>query len=115
MSRAPRSELATKRRVHAPVFAALGDPTRLSLVVKLCGGQPCSIAQLTEITKLTRQAVSKHLQVLEHAGIVHSTRNGRESLFTFDPEPIDEIRKYLDLVSAQWDETLDRLRTFVER
>jgi DNA-binding transcriptional ArsR family regulator len=115
MSRAARSEPVAKRRSHASVFAALGDPTRLSLIAKLCGGQPRSISQLTENTKLTRQAVTKHLRVLEHARIVHSTRTGRENRFAFNPEPIEDLRRYLDLVSEQWDEALARLRAFVER
>lgn len=106
--------MATKRQAHAPVFAALGDETRLSLVAKLCDGQPRSIAQLTEGSKLTRQAITKHLRVLESAGIVHSIRSGRESLFEFDREPMQEIKKYLDLVSEQWDQALSRLKSFVE-
>ena len=101
-------------QAHAPVFAALGDETRLSLVVKLCGGQAHSISQLTEGSKLTRQAVTKHLRVLESVGIVHGIRAGRESLFELDPKPIDEIREYLDLVSEQWDQALARLKSFAE-
>jgi DNA-binding transcriptional ArsR family regulator len=104
----------TKRRARAPLFAALGDETRLALVAKLCGGQARSIAQLTEGSKLTRQAITKHLRVLESAGVVHSVRSGRESLFEFDPEPMEEIKKYIDLVSEQWDQTLSRLKSFVE-
>ncbi len=111
MSRKSRS-IVTARR--APVFAALGDETRLSLVVKLSGGQPHSISQLTEGSKLTRQAITKHLRVLENVGIVHGVRTGRESLFKFDPKPMDEMRKYLDLVSEQWDHSLARLKSFVE-
>ena len=107
--------LAVKPRVHAPVFAALGDETRLRLVVELSQGQPRSIAQLTEGSKLTRQAITKHLQVLEHAGIVHSVREGRESLFKFDPKPIDGLQEYLERVSRQWDDALGRLKSFVER
>jgi DNA-binding transcriptional ArsR family regulator len=114
MSRGVRSAVTAQRRAHAFVFAALGDETRLSLVAKLCGGQPRSISQLTEGSRLTRQAITKHLQVLERAKIVHSVRAGRESLFEFDPEPIQEIKKYLDLVSEQWDLTLCRLKSFVE-
>ena len=106
--------MAAKRRDHAPVFAALGDATRLSLVAELCGGQPRSISQLTEGTRLTRQAITKHLRVLESAGVVQSVRSGRESLFRFDPESIEEIKEYLDLVSAQWDQALVRLKSFVE-
>jgi DNA-binding transcriptional ArsR family regulator len=106
--------MSAKRLAHAPVFAALGDETRLSLVAKLCGGRPRSISQLTEGSHLTRQAITKHLRVLERAEIVHSVRTGRESLFEFDPEPMEEIKKYLDLVSEQWDQALSRLKSFVE-
>jgi DNA-binding transcriptional ArsR family regulator len=95
--------MAAKRQARAPVFAALGDETRLSLVAKLCGGQPYSISQLTQDSKLTRQAITKHLRVLESVGIVHSVRTGRESLFEFDPQPIEGIKEYLDFVSGQWD------------
>jgi len=115
MSRRTRSAAEVKRQIHAPVFAALGDETRLRLVAKLSTGQPCSISQLTAGSNLTRQAITKHLQVLERANMVHSVRAGRESLFEFDPQPIDKIRTYLDFVSEQWDETLSRLKTFVER
>jgi DNA-binding transcriptional ArsR family regulator len=106
--------VAAKRRTHALVFAALGDATRLSLVARLCKGQPRSISQLTERTKLTRQAITKHLRVLESAGIVHSVHAGRESLFEFDLEAIAEVREYLGFVSEQWDQALSRLRSFVE-
>jgi DNA-binding transcriptional ArsR family regulator len=114
MSRPGRSELIAKRGIYAPVFAALGDPTRLSLVAKLCGGAPCSISTLTEDTQLTRQAVTKHLRVLQQAHLVHSVRTGRESRFALNPEPIEAVKQYLDLVSKQWDDALDRLCTFVE-
>src|SRR5215468_9789395 len=97
-----RSSLAARGRAHAPVFAALGDETRLSLVAKLSGGQPRSISQLTHGSRLTRPAITKHLRVLKNAAIVHSIRRGRESLFEFDPQPMEEIKKYLDLVSEQW-------------
>ena len=112
MSRRNRSSAAARR---APVFAALGDDTRLSLVAKLCGGRPRSISQLTKGSRLTRQAITKHLRVLERAKIVHSVRSGRESVFEFDPGPIEEIKKYLDLVSEEWDQALGRLKTFVEK
>jgi DNA-binding transcriptional ArsR family regulator len=106
--------MTAKRPAHAPVFAALGDETRLSLVAKLCMGRPRSISQLTEGSQLTRQAITKHLRVLEGAGVVRSVRSGRQSLFEFDPEPMEEIKKYLDLVSEQWDQALSRLKSFVE-
>src|SRR6266436_209977 len=118
MSHKLRSRQARRQQAHAPVFAcafaALGDETRLALVAKLCGGEPRSISQLTQGSKLTRQAITKHLRVLESVGIVHSVRTGRESLFKFDPEPIEETKEYLDLVSEQWDQTLSRLKSFVE-
>jgi DNA-binding transcriptional ArsR family regulator len=97
------------------MFAALGDPTRLALVAKLCRGQPYSISQLSEGSRLTRQAITKHLRVLEGVGIVHSARAGRESMYKFDPQPIEKLKQYLDLVSKQWDEALSRLKAFVER
>src|SRR6267143_6508816 len=114
MSHKRRSSMAAKRQPGAPVFAALGDETRLSLVAKLCGGRPHSISQLTEGSKLTRQAITKHLRVLESVGIVHSVRTGRESRFEFDPEPMEEMKKYLVHVSEQWDQALSRLKSFVE-
>jgi DNA-binding transcriptional ArsR family regulator len=114
MSHGSRNNQAAKRRAHALVFTALGDPTRLSLVAELCTGPPRSISQLTRRSKLTRQAITKHLRVLESAGIVHSVRAGRKSLFKFDLEPIVELREYLDFVSEQWDQALARLKAFVE-
>ena len=114
MSRRSRKEPASRQHSPAPVFAALGDETRLLLVAKLCSGQPYSISQLTEGSRLTRQAITKHLRVLEGAGIVHGVRSGRESHFKFDPVPIEGLKDYLDLVSAQWDQALERLKSFVE-
>ena len=103
-----------KHQAFALIFAALGDETRLAIVNRLSGGEPCSIAQLTDGTKLTRQAITKHLRVLEGAGIVHSARAGRESLYEFDPAALEPIQSYLELVSEQWDQTLARLKSFVE-
>jgi DNA-binding transcriptional ArsR family regulator len=114
MSHRSHSRGAAKQRVQALVFAALGDATRLSLVAKLCDRRACSISQLTRGSKLTRQAITKHLRVLESAGIVHSVRTGRESRFEFDPQPIEGIKQYLNLVSEQWDQALARLKSFVE-
>lgn len=98
----------------AAIFAALGDGTRLSLLAKLSDGQSRSIAKLSADTSLTRQAITKHLRVLEHAGLVRSIQIGRESRFSFRPEPIVEVRSYLDSVSEQWDAALGRLKAFVE-
>ena len=103
-----------QRQARAPVFAALGDTTRLLLVARLCNGQPRSISQLTRGSRLTRQAITKHLRVLERAEIVHSIRRGRENLFKLDPEPIEDMKRYLESVSQQWDQALARLKSFVE-
>jgi DNA-binding transcriptional ArsR family regulator len=107
-------ELDPSRREHAVVFAALGDETRLALLARLGDGRPASISQLTEGSKLTRQAITKHLRVLERARIVHGVRAGRESLFELDPKPMEELKEYLSLVSEQWDQALGRLKAFVE-
>jgi DNA-binding transcriptional ArsR family regulator len=115
MSRKTHSLGGRRSRTQAPIFAALGDGTRLALIARLSHGDLCSISQLTEGSRLTRQAITKHLRVLEHAGIVRGMRRGRESLFAFNPEPIQQAKSYLDLVSEQWDQTLSRLKSFVER
>jgi DNA-binding transcriptional ArsR family regulator len=114
MSRIGSDSNAAKRRQHAAVFAALGDETRLSLVTTLSGGDPRSIAQLTGGSKMTRQAITKHLRVLQSAGVVHSVRAGRERRFEFDPQPLSELQEYLGRVSAQWDQVLSRLKSLVE-
>ena len=98
----------------APIFAALGDLTRLALLSKLGDGQARSIAVLSTDTALTRQAITKHLHVLQDAGLVASLRVGRESRFAARRETLDEARAYLDRVSGQWDDALGRLKTFVE-
>jgi len=99
---------------QAPLFAALGDETRLSLIAKLCQVSQQSISQLAEGSKITRQAVTKHLLVLERVGLVRSVRKGRETLFEFDAAPIETMTQYLDLVSAQWEKKLTDLQTFLE-
>jgi DNA-binding transcriptional ArsR family regulator len=96
------------------MFAALSDETRLSLVAELAAGRTRSITELTAGTRLTRQAITKHLRVLEGVGLVRSTRSGRESLFELDPVPLAELRAYLERVSEQWDQALARLKAFVE-
>jgi DNA-binding transcriptional ArsR family regulator len=103
-----------KRKARAAVFAALGDETRLALLARLYGGKRRSIAELTEGSKLTRQAITKHLRVLERARVVHSVRMGRENLFEFNPQPMEEMKAYLERVSEQWDRPLARLKAFVE-
>ena len=102
-------------RTRAAVFAALGDETRLSVLTKLAKGERQSIARLTEGTQLTRQAISKHLRVLEGAGIVTSIRKGRESHYALEPKPLADVRDYLAQVSEQWDQALARLKALVEK
>jgi DNA-binding transcriptional ArsR family regulator len=101
-------------RVRAAVFAALGAETRLALIEKLSTGTPQSISRLAEGSTLTRQAITKHLRILEDAGVVQSVRVGRESLFEFRSEPVKELQSYLESVSKQWDSALARLKSFVE-
>jgi DNA-binding transcriptional ArsR family regulator len=98
----------------APVFAALGDETRLRLVARLCAAGPASIARLTAGSTVTRQAITKHLRVLAGAGLVRSSRHGRERRWELRPEQLELARRQLDAISRQWDEALDRLKAFVE-
>ena len=103
-----------RTRSHAPLFAALGDNTRLALLTKLSAGQQRSITDLAHNSPLTRQAITKHLRVLERARLVRCTRSGRERLYELDPLPVQSLKNYLDALSNQWDSALSRLRTFVE-
>jgi DNA-binding transcriptional ArsR family regulator len=98
----------------AAVFAALGDSTRLRLVAVLCAGGALSIAQLTANTCISRQGVTKHLQVLADAGVVHDVRVGRERLWQLDPTRIDEARRTLEAIGNQWDVALGKLKAFAE-
>ena len=100
--------------VTAPVFAALGDETRLRLLSRLGTEGPLSIARLTAGTDVTRQAVTKHLHVLGGAGLARGRRQGRERLWVLEAQPLEEARRYLDLISQQWDAALARLKAAVE-
>ena len=120
----PRTSAASKRappkqrsapRNPAPIFAALGDETRLQLIAVLCTGGAMSIAQLTSGTEITRQAVTKHLQVLADAGLVHDIKVGRERLWEFESTRLEEARHSLDVIAQQWDHALDKLKRAVER
>jgi DNA-binding transcriptional ArsR family regulator len=99
---------------RAPVFSALGDVTRLQLIGTLSLGQPRSISELAEGSDLSRQAITKHLRILEDVGLVHGERRGREILFRFVPKPVDEAVRFLEVVSRQWDQALGRLKSLVE-
>jgi DNA-binding transcriptional ArsR family regulator len=108
----PAAESSLTRAV--PVFAALGDKTRLEVVARLCARGPLSIRRLTEGTGVSRQAVTKHLQVLARGGLVQSARRGRERVWSIEPDRLDEARRCLVHISQQWDQGLQRLKLFVE-
>jgi DNA-binding transcriptional ArsR family regulator len=112
--RAKRAPGAASFDGLAPLFAALGDETRLKLVGALCVGGAMSITQLTAGTQHTRQAVTKHLNVLASVGLVRDTRAGRERLWEFAPGAIEEARRTLEVIAAQWEGALERLRSAVE-
>jgi DNA-binding transcriptional ArsR family regulator len=113
-ARLPEPAIARSGSALAHVFAALGDPTRLKLVAALCAGGAFSIAHLTATTEISRQAVTKHLQVLADAGLVHDLRSGRERLWKLAPERIDEARRSLEEIGRYWDDALGRLKAFAE-
>ena len=104
---------ALKLSEAAPLFAALGDETRLRLVSRLCNEGPLSIVRLSEGTDVTRQAVTKHLRALADAGLVHDTRQGRERIWELRPKRIEKARQHLDQLSVQWDAALARLQDFL--
>lgn len=117
MTRGPmalRRGSAAQLAAAAPVFAALGDRIRLRIVARLCDGGPLSIARLTDGTSVSRQAITKHLHALSHAGLVRSRRSGRERLWELRERRLAEARRYLEQISTQWDAALQRLRAFVE-
>src|SRR5687768_3792351 len=104
----------TALRSSATIFAALGDETRLRIIAVLCSGGAVSIAELTTGTEITRQAVTKHLQVLADAGLVQDVKVGRERLWQFEPTQLEAARRSLDTISQQWDHALSRLKLAVE-
>lgn len=110
----PEAVRRVRARSSAPLFAALGDETRLRLVSRLCNDGPLSIAKLTMGTDITRQAITKHLHVLQQAGLVRERRRGRESVWQLEAQRFSEARRYLDRISTQWDQALGRLRELVE-
>jgi DNA-binding transcriptional ArsR family regulator len=113
MSRS-RTSTAEKLVDAAPVFAALGDATRLRIVARLCAAGPQSIVRLTDGAQVTRQAITKHLHALAEAGLVRSTRAGRERIWEIQPKRLADASRYLEQISAHWDEAIERLRAMVE-
>jgi DNA-binding transcriptional ArsR family regulator len=112
-ARSSRAEAAALDHT-APVFAALGDQTRLRLVARLGREGPLSIARLTEGAEVTRQAVSKHLRVLQGAGLARGVRQGREQVWQLQPAPLEDARRSLERIAQRWDEAIERLRAIVE-
>lgn len=110
-----RRNAAARIDETAPVFAALGEPTRLALVSRLCAEGPLSISRLSDRAPVTRQAITKHLETLEHAGIVRGTRAGRERIWQIETRRLELARQALDQISAQWDAAIDRLDLFLQR
>jgi len=110
-----RSSAALKLADAAPIFAALGDATRVKLVARLSAEGPLSISNLSEGSGVTRQAVTKHLRAMGDVGLVRATRHGRERIFELEPRRIEKARRYLDMISADWDAAIGRLKSFVEK
>ena len=98
----------------APVFAALGDETRLRIVDRLSQHGPMPIVELTEGTGMTRQAVTKHLTALQDAGLLRSARAGRQRIWELEPKGLEQVQRHLETISEQWDAAIERLRAFVE-
>ncbi|HWP71251.1 MAG TPA: metalloregulator ArsR/SmtB family transcription factor [Gemmatimonadaceae bacterium] len=113
MSRS-RSTAALRVADAVPVFVALGDETRLSLLGRLSVDGPLSITRLSEGTGVTRQAITRHLYALGDAGLVRNARRGREMVWELDAKRLEKARQYLDQIAAQWDDAADRLKAFVE-
>ena len=103
-----------REQLAADVFFALGDRTRLSVVRKLGASGAQSATVLSEGAQVTRQAIVKHLQVLEGAGLVKHEKRGREVLYALEPRRLQDAQAFLDAVSASWDRALERLRQLVE-
>jgi DNA-binding transcriptional ArsR family regulator len=101
-------------RATAPLFAALGDETRLALVARLSSGGPGSTARLRAGSRVSHQAITKHLEVLDAAGLVRSRRRGRERIWELVPKRLETAQHFLDEISRHWDDALERLRAFVE-
>jgi DNA-binding transcriptional ArsR family regulator len=112
----PRTKTQELSKVSnaASVFAALGDVTRLQIVIRLCDGGPQSIVRLTQGSSVSRQAVTKHLRALSDAGLVRVERLGRETLWELEPKGFSEASQYVKRISERWDRALLRLKAFVE-
>ena len=113
MSRS-RSAAALQMPDAVPLFAALGDATRLRLLRRLSAGGPLSITRLSEGTGVTRQAITRHLYALDDVGLVHHARRGREQVWDLNPKRLEKAKLYLDQIAAQWEQAGERLKAFIE-
>lgn len=113
MSRTDALSLA-RRKDAAPLFSALGDVTRLGLLVSLCASGPLTVTRLSGQFEVSRQAITKHLEVLSEAGLVRSLRQGRERIWTFEPKRLEDAHQYLERLAKEWDIALGRLKAYVE-
>lgn len=114
MSAAATADAKSPRPDYHPLFDALGDPNRMRIITRLCDGGPCSTTDVTQVVSVSRQAATKHLQLLEAVGLVSSDRRGRERIWRVRPEPLTNASNYLVGLSQRWDRAIDRLRAFVE-
>jgi DNA-binding transcriptional ArsR family regulator len=114
MSRPIHKLRPSDRRARGELFAALGDPTRLALLDRLSAGSNASISRLTGGMPVSRQAITKHLRVLQRAGLVRGVRSGRENLFQLERNRLEDAQRFLENISRQWDVALARLKSFVE-
>lgn len=110
----PVAQLKSRAARSAPIFAALGDATRLELIARLCSKGPASIANLASGSDISRQAITKHLHVLSRAGLIRSEREGRERVYEFDSRQLKQAMEHLEMISREWDSALNRLKRFVE-
>lgn len=99
----------------AEVFAALADPTRRRVIDHLSRQGPASATELAGTLPVSRQAVAKHLALLEDAGLVAGERAGRERRFRLTPGPLADAVSWMASVGSEWDERLDALRRNLRR
>ena len=104
----------TTATAAASVFDALGDANRLRIVMGLCDAGPSSTLQVAQAVPLSRQAATKHLEVLQAVGVVASAKHGRERIWTVQSQPLTAASDYLTMLSGRWDRAIERLKMFVE-
>jgi DNA-binding transcriptional ArsR family regulator len=106
--------LLEQLRSRAPLFAALGEPTRIGLLARLAAEGPGTVTRLSAEASQSRQAISKHLAVLAEAGLISGEKRGREQYWRLEPRRLSEAQASLEMISKQWDDALERLRHYVE-